>query len=175
MAAIKYHELIEANQMKLKNLSRYSMQLLLIIMVAGMALIISACTSSSGSSDEESGVELARDETYDQVRNGARLVLSFNPDNNSFNGFVENTTGETLERVRVEVHLSNGVELGPTTPVDLAPGEIQDIKLSAKNFEFDSWTAHPEVGGSSTENGHREGEDEHGQEGEGEHSEGGSE
>ena len=156
-----------------KNLSRYSMQILLIIMIAGMAFIISACTSS-GSSDEESGIELALDETYDQVRNGVRLVLSFNPDVNSFNGFVENTTGETLERVRVEVHLSNGVELGPTTPVDLAPGEIQDIKLSAKNFEFDSWTAHPEVGGSSTENGHSEGENEHDQEGEGEHSEGGS-
>ena len=156
-----------------KNLSRYSMQILLLIMIAGMAFIISACTSS-GSSDEESGVELALDETYDQVRNGARLVLSYNPDDNSFNGFVENTTGETLERIRVEVHLSNGVELGPTTPVDLAPGEIQDIKLSAKNFEFDSWTAHPEVGGSSTEGGHNESENEHGQEGEGEHSEGGS-
>ena len=158
-----------------KNLSQYSMQILLILMIAGTAFIVSACTSSSGgSSDEESGVELALDETYEQVRNGVRLVLSFNPDNNSFNGFVENTTGETLERVRVEAHLSNGVELGPTIPVDLAPGEIQDIKLSAKNFEFDSWTAHPEVGGSSTENGHSEGENEHGQEGEGEHSEGGS-
>ena len=155
-----------------KNLSRYSMQILLIIMIAGMAFIVSACTSSSGgSSDEESSVELALDETYDQDRNGARLVLSFNPDDNSFNGFVENTTGENLERVRVEVHLSNGVELGPTTPVDLAPGEIQDIKLSAKNFEFDSWTAHPEVGGSGTEGGHSEGENEHGQEGEEEHSE----
>ena len=158
-----------------KNLSQYSMQILLILMIAGTAFIVSACTSSSGgSSDEESGVELALDETYEQVRNGVRLVLSFNPDNNSFNGFVENTTGETLVRVRVEVHLSNGVELGPTTPVDLTPGEIQDIKLSAKNFEFDGWTAHPEVGGSSTENGHSEGENEHGQEGEGEHSEGGS-
>jgi len=158
--------------MKHQNLSRYSMQILFILMIAGMAIIISACTSSS--SDEESGVELALDQTYDQVRNGARLVLSYNRDNNSFNGFVENTTGETLDRVRVEVHLSNGVELGPTTSVDLVPGEIHDIKLSAKNFEFDSWTAHPEVGGSNGESGHAEDENEHGQEGEGEHSEGGS-
>jgi len=157
-----------------KNLSQYSIKLLLFLTIAGMAFIVSACTSSSGGSDEESGVELALDETYDKVRNGVRLVLSFNPDNKSFNGFVENTTREILERVRVEVHLSNGVELGPTTPVDLAPGEIYDIKLLAKNFEFDSWTAHPEVGGSSTESGHNEGENEHGQEGEDEHSEGGS-
>jgi len=145
--------------------SKHYMQSIFLIMCASLALIISACTSVSGSgSDEESGVELALDETYDRVRNGARLFLTHDPEDNSFNGFVENSTENTLKRVRVEVHLSNGVELGPTTPVDLAPGERKDIKLSAKNFEFGSWTAHPEVGESGGE---------HGEEGEGEHSEGG--
>ena len=157
-----------------KNFSKQDMQSLFIILVAGMALIMSACASSAGSSDEESGIELALDETYDRVRNGARLVLSYNPDNNSFNGFVENTTDDTLKRVRVEVHLSNGMELGPTTPVDLAPEERKDIKLSAKNFKFDRWTAHPEVGDSSSEHGNGEEDDEHGEEGKGEHSEGSS-
>jgi len=158
-----------------KNHSKHDKHILFPIMFASLALIMSACASSSGSNDEESGVELALDETYDRVRNGARLVLSYNPDNNSFNGFVENTTNDTLNRVRVEVHLSNGVELGPTTPVDLAPGERKDIKFSAKNFEFDSWSAHPEVGESSgNQHGSGEGEDEHGEEGEGEHSQGGS-
>jgi len=141
---------------------------LFFILIAILVVILSACASSTGSSnDEESGVELALDETYNRVRNGARLFLTYDPENNSFNGFVENTTDDTLKRVRVEVHLSNGVELGPTTPVDLAPGERKDIKLSAKNFEFDSWTAHPEVGEDSSEHGD-------GKEGEGEHSEGGS-
>ena len=136
---------------------------------AAIALIVSGCANIGNIDigEEESGIELALDETYDRARNGARLFLTYDPENNSFNGFVENTTDDTLKRVRVEVHLSNGVELGPTTPVDLAPGEHKDIKLSAKNFEFDSWTAHPEVGESSGE-----GDDEHGQEGEGEHSEG---
>jgi len=151
--------------MNAKYRSKQLMKILFVISVAGLAILLSACTSSSSTSDEESGVELALDETYDRVRNGARLVLAHDPDSNSFKGFVENTTEGTLKRVRVEVHLSNGVELGPTTPVDLAPGERQDVKLSAKNFEFDSWTAHPEVGGSSSERG--EGE-------EGEHSQGGS-
>ena len=50
---------------------------------------------------------------YDEVRNGARLVLTYDAPSNSFNGTVQNTTEETLERVRVEVHLSNGRELGP--------------------------------------------------------------
>ena len=36
---------------------------------------------------------------------------------------MENTTNSILNRVRVEIHLSNGVELGPTTPVDMAPGQ----------------------------------------------------
>jgi hypothetical protein len=159
----------------MKILSMRDIQTIIIIMLASLALVMSACTSSNGSSsDEESGVELALDETYDRVRNGARLVLAHDPDSNTFNGFVENTTEGTLKRVRVEVHLSNGVELGPTTPVDLTPGERQDVKLSAKNFEFDSWTAHPEVGESSNEHGQGEGQDEHREGEEGENNEGGS-
>ena len=132
---------------------------LFFILIAILVVVLSACVSgsSSSTSEEESGTELALDETYDRVRNGARLVLAHDPDSNTFNGFVENTTEATLKRVWVEVHLSNGVELGPTTPVDLAPGERKDVKLSAKNFEFDSWTAHPEVGESSGEHGQGEG------------------
>ena len=117
-----------------------------------------------GEEGEESGTELTLDESYDDVRNGARLVLTYDAQTNSFNGTVENTTEEKLERVRVEVHLSNGKELGPTTPADLGPGEKRDVKLSATSNDFDGWTAHPEVGGS--EHG-REGE--HGGEGRGEH------
>ena len=154
-----------------------SKHILFPMIFAAIALIVSGCASigNLGTGEEESGIELALDETYDRIRNGARLVLTHNQENNSFIGFVENTTDGTLKRVRVEVHLSNGIELGPTTPTDLAPGERKDIKLSAKNFEFDSWTAHPEVGESSVDlPGSGEGEDEHGEEGEGEHSEGGS-
>jgi hypothetical protein len=157
------------------NLSRQHFKVIPIILIAGLALILGACTSSeSGTGDEESGVELALDETYDQIRSGVRLVLTLNQENNTFTGFVENTTGETIKRVRVEVHLSNGVELGPTTPVNLSPGESKEVKLFAKNFEFDSWTAHPEVGGSGGEHGQGESENEHGEEGEGEHGEGGT-
>ena len=48
---------------------------------------------------EESGTELALNETYDTVRNGARLILAYDVQSNSFNGTVENTTERTLERV----------------------------------------------------------------------------
>ena len=128
--------------------------------------------SGSEGGGEESGMSLSLNETYDRVRGGARLVLSYDAAENCFNGFVENTADTTLQQVRVEVHLSNGVELGPTTPADLGPGARREVKLCATGKDFDAWTAHPEVGGSG------EGGSESGSEGGGEHSgsgEGGSE
>jgi hypothetical protein len=126
--------------------------------------------TGDGEKGEESGTELALDETYDNTRNGARLVLTYDAETNSFNGTVENTTEETLKRVRVEVHLSNGKELGPTTPDDLGAGEKRDVKLTATSKDFDGWSAHPEVG--SSEHGHG---GEEGGEGRGEHDRDGSE
>ena len=149
---------------------------ILFTIVAILAVVRSAWASNGGTvttNEEEAGTELALDESYDAVRNGARLVLTYDAQSNSFNGFVENTTDDTLKQVRVEVHLSNGVELGPTTPTDLNPGESLDISLTATNKDFDGWTAHPEVGESGGgEHGHGEGDGEHGEEGE--HSEGDS-
>ena len=60
-------------------------------------------------------------------------------------GFQHHPLPRTLQKVRVEVHLSNGTELGPTTPVDLGPGEQSDISLTATSVLFDTWSAHPEV------------------------------
>ncbi len=111
-----------------------------------------------GEAGEESGIELALNDTYDHTRNGARLILAYDAKSNSFIGTVENTTDKTLDQVRVEVHLSNGKELGPTTPADLEPGKKMDVKLAAATKDFDGWTAHPEVGRG-----------EHGREGRGEH------
>jgi len=108
---------------------------------------------------EESGAELTLNQSYDQVRNGARLILAYDAKSNSFNGTVKNTTDKILKRVRVEVHLSNGRELGPTTPADLGPGDERDVNLAATSKGFERWSAHPEVG--SGERGHGEGRGEH--------------
>ena len=113
---------------------------------------------------EEGGSGLALDQTFDMVRAGARLIMSYDAAANVFVGTVVNTTDATLTRVRIEVHLSNGIELGPTTPVDLAPGEILDVVLPASTQAFDSWTPHAEVGASE---GGGEGSGEHGSGGEG--------
>ena len=130
--------------------------------------------SESGSESAGPGGEagdfanvLALDETNDAVRNGARLILAYDAASNSFRGTVENTTGGVLDRVRVEVHLSNGVELGPTTPADLAPDKVMEVNLPATPASFTGGTAHVEVGGEGNESG--------GEHGDGEEQEGGGE
>ena len=95
---------------------------------------------------EESAEQLGKADAYDHTRNGARLILTYSEADNAFSGTVENTTDAALTRVRVEVHLSNGIELGPTEPGDLAPGESREITLTASDEPFETWSAHPEVG-----------------------------
>ena len=130
---------------------------------------------TGGEGTEGSGADsLALDETFDAVRSGARLILKYDAPSNSFKGTVENTINGVLDRVRIEVHLSNGTELGPTTPTDMAPGEVVTINLPATQASFTGWTAHAEIGtgGEGSESGgeHRDGG---GRESGGEHGSGG--
>jgi len=94
---------------------------------------------------EESGVYIAADETWDVVRRGARLVMSFDSQAGAFVGTVENTTEARLCAILVEVHLSTGTELGPTARTDLPAGETTSVTLSTEGEAFESWTAHPEM------------------------------
>ncbi len=169
----------------------------LMILILGSMLVLNACTNrehgfggsggfegseSSGESHgsremggEGQGGDAAEQtgtyklsETYDHVVNGMRLIISYDSQVNAFVGTVENTLTTTLSDVRVEVHQSNGIELGPTQRMDLSPGQKIPVRLDAVGT-FGTWTAHPETG---TETGHGGGE---GAEGSGEHSSGGSE
>jgi len=98
---------------------------------------------------EEAGPRIEIGGTHDEVRKGSRLILTFDKESSSFIGTVENLTERTLTRVRIEVHLSNGAELGPTEPISLAPGKKADVKLTAEGQEFEWWKAHAEVGQSN--------------------------
>lgn len=102
-------------------------------------------SEGSGGSEEASANLLTLDQTFDEVRLGARLIMDYQPADNTFVGTVENTTNGILNRVRVEIHLSNGVELGPTNPVDMVPGQVIDVVLPASG-QFDGWVPHAEVG-----------------------------
>jgi len=98
-----------------------------------------------GEEGEESGIYIARTETWDQTRRGARLVLKFDAERNAFVGTVENTTNATVCAVRVEVHLDTPMELGPTPRTDVEAGGKIDVELSTEGNSFQTWTAHPEV------------------------------
>ena len=117
---------------------------------------------SAGGGEEGSANMLAPDETFDMVRGGARLVLSYDAASNSFTGTVENATNSVLTRVRIEVHLSNGTELGPTTPVDMAPGQVLAVNLPSTQALFTGWVAHAEVGGGEGSGSGGESGGEHG-------------
>jgi hypothetical protein len=139
------------------NIDRMVYRIFIASVVVLAFFVMNGCSRTDNPSlskgEEESATQLTLNETYDQVRYGARLTLTYDAQSNSFKGFVENTTTETLKQVRVEVHLSNGVELGPTTPSDLAPGEQREIELVATSTDFTAWTAHPEVGSGGDSNG----------------------
>ncbi len=135
---------------------------------------------SESGGEEGSANMLAPDETFDMVRSGAHLILNYDAQANAFKGTVENTTNDVLTRVRIEVHLSNGTELGPTTPIDMSPGQAAVIELPSTQASFTGWVAHAEVGGGEAGGEHgtaaavSEGAGEHGGRG-GEGTEGGYE
>ena len=141
---------IKKEEITIKHLAGFTILVTAVLVVVGCSNNNVADVLSTGG-DEESNVQLGLNEVYDQVRAGARLILAYDAQSNSFKGTVENTTNQTLTRVRVEVHLSNGVELGPTTPVDLRPGSKIRVELKASGGNFDKWTAHPEVGSGGEE------------------------
>ena len=139
-----------------------------------------ACRNTAGDVEgegrgegEEPGVRLAIDDTYNSVRNGVRLILRYDSTSSAFVGTVENVIERPVSAVRVEVHLSNGTELGPTERNDLAPGEKLAVTLSSiKGQDFDWWMAHAESGQGEGEHGREHGGEhgvEPGGEGEGEH------
>ena len=73
------------------------------------------------------------------------LVITYDSMADAFVGTVRNTN-RTVQHVRVEVHLSNGVELGPTPGVNLAAGETQAVHLSAGSQSFTGFSVHVELG-----------------------------
>ena len=77
---------------------------------------------------------------------GAEGTLSYDFATHTFTGRVENPTTTTLRQVRVAVHLSNGIKLGPTASVNLAPGQAVDITIPAGGQPFTHWSAYLGVG-----------------------------
>jgi hypothetical protein len=130
-----------------KNGKMKKQKLIEMLTLAFMLLTLFACSSSTDHDEgEEGGTLLLPNEIHDELRNGVRAIIAYTDSLDAFTGTVENVTDAIIEDVRVEVHLSNGVELGPTPREDLDPGEIEDIVLPAEGNVFEWWSCHSENG-----------------------------
>jgi hypothetical protein len=117
-----------------------------------IAIIIGASSCKDANITQSTFKLWNRSETASMNQNGIQLILTFDETKLEFNGTMENQNSIVATRVRVEVHTfgTNGNQLfeyGPTTPVDMSPGEIRNISLPAANAgNFVTFSMHPEVG-----------------------------
>ena len=111
--------------------------------------ILAAC-SNSPTEPGESGTRWNAAQTARETRSGVTLVLNYDSSSQEFIGTVTNTTNATVTDVRVEIHLSNRTELGPTPRIDLAANEEETITLDASGQNFSWYSVHVEIGSSSS-------------------------
>lgn len=90
---------------------------------------------------DELGNQLKIDNTYEQEIDGLYVIISYHAPTSSFIGIIENTTNKIISTIKIEIYLSNAVELGPTRAENLQPGETKNISLLAYNQEFKEWSA----------------------------------
>ncbi|WP_143592006.1 hypothetical protein [Tenacibaculum holothuriorum] len=105
-----------------------------------------------GGENEEDDTLLQKNETFNQTKKGVQLVLKFDEKSNTFKGFMQNKYNKPIKRARVEIHLSNGKELGPTKPITLQPNQKHELVIKSTKKGFTTWSTHAEVG--SNEHSH---------------------
>ena len=107
----------------------------------------SGSEGGSGSGEPgESGTQYGLADTARETRSGVDLVMSYDAAAQAFAGTVTNTTAAAISNVRVEIHLSNGLELGPTARVTLNAGQTNPVQLAASGQSFTRWSVHVELG-----------------------------
>ena len=133
----------------------YRIKVRIFLCILGLVFVLTGCNNGTEPGDWYAYSSLndgptpppdaALIDTVQSHVEGAQLVLSYDFATGAFTGTVQNTTETKLHRVRVEVHLSNGTTLGPTTPVNLAPGQVVDVTLPARIHPASLWSASLEV------------------------------
>ena len=99
-----------------------------------------------GGESGESGTQYGRADTARESRSGVDLVMRYEAALGQFEGTITNTNTAAVDDVRVEIHLSNQVELGPTPRVTLVAGEVRQVELDARGQPFQTWSVHIEIG-----------------------------
>ncbi|MCY4390096.1 MAG: hypothetical protein OXC18_23605 [Desulfurellaceae bacterium] len=85
---------------------------------------------------------------FSGVFQNQHFMFAFDASNSSFRGSVENRTNTLICRSRTEVHLGVGtrvVEMGPTIPENLDPGETLNVVMTIEGHEPETYALHPEA------------------------------
>ncbi len=85
---------------------------------------------------------------FSDVFQNQHFMFAFDASTRSFRGSVENRTNTLICRSRTEVHLGAGtqvVELGPTIPENLGPGETLNVVMTIEGYEPETYALHPEA------------------------------
>ncbi len=135
------------------------------VLILALIMIAFCCSKEGGEGSEgpeggneggnESGMLWGINDTADEIVNGIHLILTYDATTSSFIGTLENINTNRVPQVRVEVHVfdanNNSTEFGPTTPIDMDPGEMRDVTLTITGgTTFIQFNMHPEVGGSGS-------------------------
>ena len=107
-----------------------------------------------GTSDEkgqETDMMWGINDLAEELVNGIRLILIYDAPSGSFKGFIENTTIDVVRQVRVKVEIfdasGNSKVYGPTSPVDMASGDVRNVTIPApQSGNFETFKMYPEVG-----------------------------
>lgn len=116
------------------------------LVVFVLAFLIAACGAPTSAEYGESGTQYRLQEVASETRDGVSLTMYYEGSAERFVGTMTNTTNAAIADVRVEVHLSNGIELGPSPLVALAAKEKVSVELAASGQKFSTWSAHVEIG-----------------------------
>ena len=117
-------------------------------LVCVFTLVFMACAGSPTESGEagESGTQYGLADEAKEARSGIDLVMRYDSQQEMFTGTLTNTTNATVSNVRVEIHLSNGTELGPTPRMNMTGGQASPVTLDASGQNFNQWSVHVELG-----------------------------
>ncbi len=89
--------------------------------------------------------QLLPTDVYDDTISGVHVMVKYMLDDKYFYGSLENVGDELVKGIKVGMHLSNGMDLGPTHGLDLVPGKAGSVVIDADIKEWEKWAVYVEL------------------------------